>query len=274
VLVTGLAMAACLLPTPWLLATSTTQVGHNLALPVPPPDLAPAAAPGNADAMVAAATDAAPTGLTLGTAVLDLATGELAQAGVERFYSASLSKLMLIVDMLDGDAELSESDLSLIGRALSVSDDNAMNALWVRFDGPEAMTRVAGALGMAGTSTPDDPSQWGETEVSPAGYARLFQHILTEMDPGDRAVIVDGLSAAQPRAADGFNQFFGLLGQSAPVYAKQGWMYYGSQLYLHSAGVLHTDDRDYVVVLMSKQPARSSAPVVVNTVAAAMLAAS
>jgi hypothetical protein len=265
-------MAAFLLPTSWL-ATSATPEGRVVALPVPPPDLAPAAAPGHAQAMVAAAQDAAPGGLTLGTAVLDLATGELAQSGVEEFYSASLSKLILIVDLLDGDAELSESDLSLIGRALSLSDDNAMNALWVKFDGPAAMTRVAGALGMAGTSTPEDPSQWGETEVSPAGYARLFQHILTEMDPGDRAVIIDGLSAAQPRAADGFDQFFGLLGQSVPAYAKQGWMYYGSQLYLHSAGVVHTETRDYVVVLMSRQPARATAPAVVSTVAAAMLAA-
>jgi beta-lactamase family protein len=245
---------------------------HPVGVPAIPPNLAPAAVPEYAEAMVAAADDAAPAGMTFGAAVLDLATGDLAQTGEEEFYSASLSKLILIVDMLDRNVELSDADLSLIDCALSLSDDNAMNALWVKFDGPSAMTRVADALGMPGTSTPDDPSQWGETEVSPAGYARLFQHILTEMDPGDRAMIVDGLSAAEPRAADGFDQFFGLLGQPVQVYAKQGWMYYGSRLYLHSAGVVHTDIRDYVVVLMSIQPVAAADPAAVTAVASAMLA--
>ena len=265
-------MAAFVVATPRL-GTSVTPAGRAVEFPVPPPNLAPAAAPGHAAAMVDAAEDTAPAWMNLGVAVLDLVTGELAQTGAERFYAASLSKLMLIVDMLDRDVELSSSDLSLIGRALSISDDNAMNALWTKFGGPAAMTRVAGALGMAGTSTPDDPSQWGEAEVSPAGYARLFQHIVTEMDPQDRKVIIDGLSAVEPRAADGYNQFFGLLGQPAQVYAKQGWMYYGSRLYLHSAGVVHTEARDYVVVLMSVQPATAKGPAVLSAVAAAMLAA-
>jgi hypothetical protein len=154
-----------------------------------------------------------------------------------------------------------------------LSDDNAMNALWTKFGGPAAMTRVASSLGMVDTATPDDPSQWGETVVSPAGFARLYQHILADMDEYDRATIVDDLSAAEPRAADGYNQFFGLLGQSAQVYAKQGWMYYGSRLYLHSAGVVHDDSGDYVVVLMSVQPVASTsvAQAAINTVASAML---
>jgi len=281
-LITGIVMASFVVATPKL-GTSATPAGRAVELPVGravelpalPPDLAPAAtpAPGRATAMVDAAEDTAPAWMNLGVAVLDLTTGELAQAGVERFYSASLSKLILIVDMLDRDVELSTSDLSLINRALSLSDDNAMNALWVKFGGPAAMTRVASTLGMTGTSTPDDPSQWGEAEVSPAGYARLFQHIFTEMDPQDRKVIIDGLSAAQPRAADGYNQFFGLLGQPAQVYAKQGWMYYGSKLYLHSAGVLDTDARDYVIILMSAPPVTSKAPAVLSQVAAAALGA-
>src|SRR5207249_1203140 len=196
---------------------------HTMAVAAAPPSPAPAAAPEYAEAMVAAAMAAAPDGMTIGTAVLNLATGNVAQAGEQQFYSASLSKLMLVVDMLDRDAELSEEDIDLIDRALTVSDDNAMNALWTRFDGPGAMTRVADALGMPDTGTPDDPSQWGETTVSPIGFARLFQHILTEMDAHDRALIMDALGAAQQQAADGFDQFFGLLGQPVPIPAKQGW---------------------------------------------------
>ena len=268
---TALVTAALVVVVPRV-ATSVAPNAPAVAVPRMPPSLTPEVAPGAAQAMVTAAGNAAPDRMTLGVAVLDLATGELATVGTTRFYSASLSKLMLIVDMLDRNVALDEDDLAWINRALSVSDDNAMNALWVRFDGPGAMARVAGALGMDGTSAPDDSSQWGETVVSPAGFARLYQHILTEMDPADRDVIVAGLQAAQPEAADGFDQFFGLLGQSFPAYAKQGWMYYGSRLYAHSAGVVRSESRDYVVVLMSIQPA-SAGTAGLSTVAAAMLPA-
>src|SRR5436305_14282656 len=135
----------------------------------------------------------------------------------------------MVVDMIYIKVDLSTSDDQLIARALSLSDDNAMDALCSNFDGPDAMTRVADDLGLPNPSTPDDSGQWGETDVSPAGFARLYQHILTEMDPNDRDVIVADLRAAQPTAADGFHQFFGLLGQPVDVYAKQGWMYYGSK---------------------------------------------
>jgi hypothetical protein len=101
------------------------------------------------------------------------------------------------LDLLDRDVDLSESDLSLIDRALS----SQRRQRHERAVGPAAMTRVADALGVAGTSTPDDPSRWGETQVSPAG----------------------------------------------------------NQLYLHSAGVLHTGGRDYVV-LMSLQPRQRHRP--------------
>lgn len=270
VLVISLAVVYAPLP-PAAQAAPVTRIERVVALPVPPPN--PAPAPDHTAAMIAAAEAAAPDRMTLGVAVLDLAAGTVVQRGAGEFYSASLSKLMLVVDMLDRDVELSDGDRSLINRALSSSDDNAMNVLWGRFDGPAAMTRVGSALGMAGTETPDDPSQWGETEVSPGGYARLFQHIVTEMDPADRAVIVDALSAAPPEAADGFDQFFGLLAQPGEHYAKQGWMYWGSRLYLHSAGVLKVGGRDYVVVLMSVQPATASAPAALSAVAGALLGA-
>ena len=267
-LVIGLVVIAILLGTPTL-ATFTGQTDRSVGLASGPPSVRPSL--DYAGRMVAAAQLAAGR-MTLGTAVLDLATGELEQEGAQQFYSASLSKLMLVVDLLDRDVGLSTEDYGLIGRALSLSDDDAMNALWVKFGGPAAMTRVASTLDMAGTRAPDDPSQWGEIEVSPTGFARLYQHILTEMDPADRTVVVNALSAAQPRAADGFNQFFGLLGQPGQIYAKQGWMYYGSRLYLHSAGVVHANSRDFVVVLMSIQPISANARAAITAVAAATLA--
>src|SRR3954468_8347330 len=60
----------------------------------------------------------------LGVAILDLRTGELVgNGGDKQFYSGSLSKLLLVVDMLDRRAEdgleLSDDDLDLVDRALS-----------------------------------------------------------------------------------------------------------------------------------------------------------
>jgi hypothetical protein len=272
-LVSGLVLAAVVLAAPSL-ATSVTPADPAVQVLAPPPiPVTPSPAPEYAGDMVAAGMNAVPGNMSFGTAVLDLSTGDLETDGVGEFYSASLSKLMLIVDMLDRGTDLSTSDDELIARALSVSDDNAMNALWSKFGGPAAMTRVATNLGMTDTETPDDPSQWGETTVSPAGYARLYQHILTEMTEDDRDLIVNDLRTAEPKAADGFPQFFGLLGQPADVYAKQGWMYYGSKLYLHSAGVVHDDTGDYIVVLMSVQPvtAVATAEAGINNIASAML---
>lgn len=236
-------------------APSITPAPEPAPVPVPPP----APPPDYAAAMLEAAQGAVPKGITFGMAVLDLRTGQLATSGTPQFFSASLSKLMLVVDMLDRDVPLSDSDRRLITRALSISDDNAMNALWTKFDGYNAMTRVANSLGMAGTETTSDRSQWGEVKISPAGYARLYQHIMNEMTDDDEAVIVTSLNAATPSAADGFNQYFGLLGNSLKAFAKQGWMYYGSRLYLHSAGVVMNGADHYVVVLMSAQPASSGA---------------
>jgi hypothetical protein len=225
-------------------------------------------------AMVDAASAAAPKGVTYGVAVMDLSTGQLAASGERQFYSASLSKLMLIVDMLDRDVEVTPTVQNLITRALGPSDDNAMNSLWVKFDGPDAMTRVADSLGMVDTHASDDSSQWGEVVVSPAGYARLYQHIMTEMDPDDRSVILNALSGAPATAADGFNQEFGLLGLPKAV-TKQGWMYYGNRLYLHSAGVVANGSDTYAVVLMTSQApsagvARANVSVIAQAVTGAM----
>jgi hypothetical protein len=222
-------------------------------------------------AMLQAALGAVPKGIIFGMAVLDLQSGQLAAGGTQQFYSASLSKLMLVVDMLDRDVPLSDRDHRLISRALGASDDDAMNFLWTKFDGYNAMTRVATSLGMAGTQTTSDRSQWGEVMVSPAGYARLYQHIMNEMTDDDEAIIVTSLNAAIPVAADGFNQHFGLLGGPLKAFAKQGWMYYGSRLYLHSAGVVMNGSDNYVVVLMSAQPSSSgTARANLSSIAASM----
>jgi hypothetical protein len=216
-------------------------------------------------AVVEAAERTMPPSITFGVAALNLRTGEFAAGrnGQQQFFSASLVKLILVVDMLDRrrleGLPISEPDLRLVARALSNSDDGAMNALWGKHDGPGAIGRMAGRIGLTATRAPDDSSQWGETLVTAGDLVRVYQHVLVDMPPEDRALIVNALAGTAQTATDGFNQFFGLLGQGASpqAYAKQGWVSYRpARLYLHSAGVVH-DDRtaaDYAIALLSIQP--------------------
>ncbi|MCP2248972.1 serine hydrolase [Lentzea aerocolonigenes] len=202
----------------------------------------------------------------VGVAVMDLETGQVvSQQGDQPFYSASLSKLILAVDALQ--QPVSDDDLDLIHRALSVSDDDAMDVLWTRFDGMDAIGRVAAEAGLTGTHAPDDPSQWGEVVITANDMVRLYQYILGSPE---RDTIVAALSSAPDTAADGFDQAFGLLGVSG-FYAKQGWMYYlPSDVYLHSAGVL--DDR-YAVAVLTTNPSGSwtTARQSINAVTKALL---
>ncbi|MPZ64570.1 MAG: hypothetical protein GEU83_03300 [Pseudonocardiaceae bacterium] len=147
-------------------------------------------------------------------------------------------------------------DLALIRRALGPSDDQAMNLLWTRFDGPVAVSRVARQLGLSATGPPADPSQWGESLVSARDTVVLYRHVLDELPAWDRELIMTALATAPPVAADGFDQAFGL--QAAvpglTIATKQGWMCCREdRINLHSTGALG-EQRRFVVALLSNQP--------------------
>lgn len=221
---------------------------------------------GVAEAAVAAAEAAADGATELAAAVLDRATGELVLGtrAADPFHTASLSKLVLTVDMLtrrrfDG-LGVTYADLRLVERALGPSDDDAMNQLWVAFDGPGAAGRVMDRLALTATAPPANSSQWGEMLVSAADWTRIWSYVLDEMPAGDRELILGAMAAAPPVAADGFDQAFGLLaphldGPLGPgTIAKQAWMCCHSGAYhLHSVGVVG-DTRRFVVALLARFP--------------------
>ncbi|MEU4739340.1 serine hydrolase, partial [Actinosynnema sp. NPDC023658] len=200
---------------------------------------------------VGAADGAALGGADLGVAVLDLDTGAAAgQDAGTPFRSASLSKLLVAVDLLTS-GEVPKDDLERLRRALSVSDDDAMNDLWDVHDGMGAIERVAARAGLTATHAPEDASQWGDVEMSADDVAKLYRYIVRELPDADRDFVVTALSTASPTAADGFDQAYGLLAPGVDAYAKQGWMWYQpADLYLHTAGVVA--DR-YAVVVLSIQ---------------------
>jgi hypothetical protein len=215
-------------------------------------------------------------GVWVGVAVLDRVTGEIAVGaeGAKPIAAASLTKLYTVVDVLTragtGQITLTDADQRLILRALTASDDGAMNALWSRFGGSAT---VAGAIALAGlrdSRPPSDPSQWGEAVVSARDLVALYDYVLTRMKPTDRDLVIGALTASPDVAADGFHQDFGLLAppRRPGVAAKQGWMWWGPTFYLHSAGTLGPDER-YVVAIESTSRSSAVGRATVNRATAA-----
>lgn len=209
----------------------------------------------------AGAAAAAPVGATV--AVLDRDTSETAigEGGSSGVLSASLSKLVLAVDVLDRrrieGLPVSDVDVRLIQRALGPSDDAAMSALWSRFDGPATAPRLSARIGLQGTASPRDPSQWGEMVVTASDLLRVWQHLLDGMPTPDRDLVIAAMAGAPARATDGFDQAYGLLAPGLPTEvgaAKQGWMCcIGGTRQLHTVGVVGPGDR-FVVALLTTSP--------------------
>jgi hypothetical protein len=229
------------------------------------------------------AVHAANPGTEIGAAVLDRKTGRLALGsdGTTQFYSASVVKLYTVVAILHkveaGQLTLTATDRDDIQRALIASDDNAMDALWVKFGGAQTVTQTISLVGLKDSKPPVIASQWGETKISARDVTAVYNYVLRSMSPTSRNMIMDALGHAQDKGADGFDQAFGLIAppRQSNVAAKQGWMWIKSDFDLHTTGVLGGDDR-YVVVILSKNPANSgsaAARTIVNKATSAAEAA-
>jgi len=127
--------------------------------------------------------------MSLGVAALDVQTGEMAvgRGGEQEFMAASLSKLIVAVDVLDrhraAGRQLDPADLDLIDRALSDSDDNAMNVLWGKYDGAGAIGRVADRLGLTARLPSDATETWGDTVVTAADMVAIYRHVCRTWPP-------------------------------------------------------------------------------------------
>ena len=178
-------------------------------------------------------------------------------------WTASLVKAFVVQQLLDADGErqpVAPEDLRLLERALSSSDDDAMNTLWVRFDGPALVTEAATEFGLPGTAAPTDVSQWGQATTTARDYAAFLHRLRFALDDAELATLTGWLQSTTDRAADGFDQTFGLRSRAAdtgaPVAVKQGWMCcVDGRRQLHSAGSL-ADGR--TVVLLGDFPASTS----------------
>ena len=201
-----------------------------------------------------------PSPAEYGVAVLDRSTKRLTLGadGDVPFYSASVVKLFTVTSILHrvdtGDVTLTSTQRTQIERALRVSDNASMNALWTAFGGTKTVTDMVALAGLQETRPPDNPGEWGETRISPRDVVAVYQYMLTALTPDSRDLVVSSLATPGTAGSDGFDQSFGVLqvpGMSGAA-GKQGWMVDKGHLYLHSTGLLGAKHR-YVVAVLSKQ---------------------
>lgn len=192
----------------------------------------------------------------LGAVVDDLAAHRTVLAIEPRrvFRSASLVKLLIAIDALRR-RELTEQLRDQLHRMLALSDDDIASTLWVAGGGPAIVERSASLMGLPGTRPAADPGIWGNTLVTASDIARVYRYILTELPAWQRRLIMDALRDARRRAADGWDQYFGIPDAAGDMPAvswavKQGWSDSGDDLVLHSTGVLCRRRHCFIVVLL------------------------
>ncbi|MBP1158547.1 hypothetical protein [Rhodococcus sp. PvR099] len=208
------------------------------------------------DALASAVEEAAADGDIVGIAYLDRATDVYLGAGdtAVRFPAASLTKLFIADDYLHRiaatPAAIDGEMLAGVVSMLATSDDGAAELLWTLGGGPAVVERVAERYALSATSA---DGAWWDTSVTAADIARYYDGLLSGrggLTEPARQIMIVGLQAAAPVAADGFDQDFGVratLERWGGPGIKQGWMTTGDRTIRHSTGFGGRDHR-YVLV--------------------------
>jgi hypothetical protein len=242
-------------------------------LPAAPPGQ-PTASFDGLDARVRQATaDAAKSGAVIETVVLDRTTGQTVSSGANKpFPIASVAKLFIADDLLlqvsKGQTQLSPADRVLFDRMLRQSDDSAAETFWNRSGGSAIVSRVAARYGLTSTRPPSN-GRWWNTISTAADLVRYYDMMMSGtggLPPEQASVILSNLAASAPMALDGtqpggvYPQRFGIPEglYAEPVAVKQGWMCCIGSDWMHlSTGVIG-QDRRYIMVVGSMQPASAA----------------
>ncbi|MDT5336205.1 MAG: hypothetical protein QOD90_1710 [Mycobacterium sp.] len=144
-------------------------------------------------------------------------------------WTASVIKLAMVVDLLTraraGAISLSESDQNQMAAMMHSSDDDAADALWTRFGGPDHLAYNTNfpRYGMTDLQPQKGFSSiypyWGFQKTTANDLDRLINYVLTRLDPAQAAAIVYELQHVAP------NQQWGVWG-AGPAMApgnKDGW---------------------------------------------------
>ncbi|TVT42399.1 hypothetical protein FNH05_22430 [Amycolatopsis rhizosphaerae] len=175
----------------------------------------------------------------------------------EPFASMSVVKLLIAIDVLArGDWTLPDATTrQQLTQMLSTSDDDLANTMWVDGGGSSIVTRDATLMGLSATKPPDDPGQWGDTQITAQDMVTVYRYLMDQMPASARDLLYNALYHATETAADGTDQFFGIPnGLPNTTWAiKQGWGSSGSSACFNTTGLLGKDSR-YVVVVLTSAP--------------------
>ncbi|MFE3177827.1 serine hydrolase [Amycolatopsis sp. NPDC059235] len=184
---------------------------------------------------------------------LDACAVEVSWKGDQPQPTASVVKLLIALELIDRSGVPSDSDAAAVRSMLSASDDRAASRLWQQLGGPEIVRRQAGKLGLAHTSPPADPGQWGSTQMSADDVVAVYRHITSGRPDDEREFLTEALESAPRNAADGFDQHFGIprAFPGAKWAVKQGWGTSDGRRVLNTTGLVRTESRTFAVAVMS-----------------------
>ncbi|GAB3572093.1 hypothetical protein GCM10027445_28630 [Amycolatopsis endophytica] len=215
-----------------------------------------------ADAAADAVDEKVP-GTTVGLALYDTSTGELLASsnGDRQFYTASVVKLLMALDVLHagGWHAPGEAQRARIVEMLSLSHDGDADSYWDSGGRGSIITRMADLMNLRNTQPPRIPDQWEMTRTTPNDLVAIYRYLTTEVPPGARQPILDGLAAIRTPAADGFPQYFGIPDglPGLPRAVKQGWMEIDRTVVLNTTGLAGENYR-YIAVLLTELPLGTS----------------
>lgn len=190
----------------------------------------------------------------LGIEVVDLGTCamEVSWKADEAQAAASVVKLLIALDLMDSSGVPSGSEATAVRDMISASDDNVANRLWEEHGGPAIVQRQAEKLGLAHTTPPADPGQWGSTQMSPSDVITVYQHITAGLPDEKRDFITEAMASAPRSAADGFDQHFGIPSAfpGSQWAVKQGWGRSNGRRVLNTTGLVRTASGTFAVAVM------------------------
>jgi hypothetical protein len=253
--------------------TVVAPLGSLAPIPEVPPDEPAAAFSGLEARERQATTEAANQGADITVLVLDRNTGQMVSNGnTTTIAIASVVKLFIADDLLlqvsKGQTQLSPADRVLFDRMLRQSDDSAAETFWNRSGGSAIVSRVAARYGLTSTRPPSN-GRWWNTISTAADLVRYYDMMMSGtggLPPEQASVILSNLAASAPMALDGtqpggvYPQRFGIPEglYAEPVAVKQGWMCCIGSDWMHlSTGVIG-QDRRYIMVVGSMQPASAA----------------
>lgn len=186
--------------------------------------------------------------------------------GTEPFPTASVVKLLIAIDVL-GSGKTGTETRDRVVRMLSLSDDDIANDLWVHYGGSGIVTRTKSLINLPSLSPPDNPQYWGSTRIDALDVARIWRYILDDAPEAVRAPILTGTGGAKERAADGFDQYFGIPNglPKSSWWIKQGWGTSHGRRVVNTTGLIGRN-KDSILVMLTSHPLDVGYPAATDSV--------